>query len=88
MANRAGGIVESAAAGSAATRSGRAGAATSALSATASYGATLNLARYRMRALNGAAYVFWNAPIIDTTGAFYTGTGSLTSIVVRHRIYY
>jgi len=39
---------------------------------------------YEMRAQDGSLGhpVFWTAGLIDTTGAFYTGPGPLTDVVV------
>lgn len=40
---------------------------------------------YRMRARDAtlASIVFWSAPEVDAVGAFYTGPGPLTDIVVQ-----
>lgn len=38
--------------------------------------------RYRMRAWNGSAHVYWWAPTPDSSGAYYTGGGTLSDVVV------
>ena len=43
---------------------------------------------YRMRAFNTTlgAFVYWSAPTVDFSGAYYSGGGTLTNVVVSNII--
>jgi hypothetical protein len=39
---------------------------------------------YRMRGVDGGAFVYWSAPRVDLAGDFYTGPGPLSSVIVSN----